>query len=81
MSPDGDDGYGEDGDVQVTMGVSVTSAMASFRWLTNCLRSPLKGSTKENSRASKKGQRAGDMIMPDGTKFNLLDMQKLESSK
>ena len=29
----------------------------------------------------KKGQRAGDMIMPDGTKFNLLDMQKLESSK
>ena len=27
------------------------------------------------------GQRAGDMIMPDGTKFNLLDMQKLESSK
>lgn len=31
--------------------------------------------------ACKKGQRAGDMIMPDGTKFNLLDMQKLEASK
>ena len=31
--------------------------------------------------ACKAGQRAGDMIMPDGTKFNVQDMQKLQSGK
>ena len=46
-------------------GMKQTTDVIEAKWLSVC----------------KKGQRAGDMIMPDGTKFNLLDMQKLESSK